>query len=186
VIYRVSWTTVERSVDAGKGVLLQGWYAPIADSQYDAGNGFRGNHAVFVPPGFGAMDPLASGKGSLYQYAGAPYPRALLREFAGRLNVAPSGYSAVGLGLAYAAFTRDRVVPWVFHVGPSKLGVFTIGANGVISNVRIATTGGFTAPCTAPRLYRWPGHTSQRLVQLTGGSHHGWFVRAEHAKEVGT
>jgi hypothetical protein len=186
VIYNVAWSKVDAAIDAGKGVLLQGWYAPIADSQYDAGNGFRGNHAMFIPPGWGAMDPLASGKGSLYQYAGAPYPKALLREFAGRLNVGGGTYRGIGLGLAYAAFTRDRVAAWVFRVGPAKLGVFSIGKNGVISSVRVATTGGFNATCTPPRLYPWPGHTSQRLVRLTNGSHEGWYVRAEHASQVGT
>lgn len=183
VHYRMPWADFERQINAGRGGILQGWYAPIADSQYDAGNGFRGNHAVFVPPGWGAMDPLASGKGSLYQYAGAPYPLPMLREYAGRLNVAPSGYSALGLGLVYAAMTRDRAGTWVFTVGATKLGVFTIGPNGVISHVRIATTGGFNALCTPPRTYVWPGHTPQRLVRLINGSHAGWYVRAQHAEE---
>lgn len=106
VKYRLPWADFVARLRAGHGAVLQGWYAPIAATKFDAGNGFRGNHAIFVPPNFAVMDPLADGRfRTVYRYHGEVYPAAVLRDFAGKLNVGSTSYRALGAGLVYAAFT---------------------------------------------------------------------------------
>lgn len=107
--YQLPWSTFVDRINAGAGAVLQGWYAPIAYSKFDAGNGFKGNHAIFVPPNWGVMDPLADGRTTgVYKYHGEVYPQLLLKDFAGRLNVGGSTYTELGSGLCYAAFTHDH------------------------------------------------------------------------------
>jgi len=191
-VYGYPWADFVRRIDAGQGAILQGWYAPIADSAFDAGRGFRGNHAIFVPPGWGAMDPLADGRAAgVYKYHGQAYPQSLLGTFAGKLNLGGSTYRALGAGLAYASFTADRVASYVVSMPAAKYGVYTVGGRTIVG-VRTARTGGFRARSTSPLLYAWPGHTSQSLVRLLTGSHgdaalgagKGQYVRASHAQEV--
>jgi hypothetical protein len=181
--YRLPWATFAAKINAGCAAVLQGGYAPIADSRFDAGRGFRGNHAIAVMPGWVVMDPLADGRyGTTYGYKGEAYPQSLLKAFAGRLDL---GGSILGSGLAYASFTRDRVsnVRYQFSIGASDYTVFIVSGSG-ITGASTHHTGGFTASCTQPQLYSWSGHTSQSVVRLTSGSHSGQYVRASHAKEV--
>jgi hypothetical protein len=183
--YRLSWADFAAKINAGCAAILQGGYGPIADSRFDAGRGFRGNHAIAVIPGWIGMDPLADGRyGTTYAYKGEAYPQSLLKAFAGKLDVTGTG-SLLGSGLVYAAFTRDRVsnVLWKFSLGPADYTVYSVSGS-LITGTRIAHTGGFSASCTAPQLYSWAGHTSQSLVRLTSGSHAGQYVRASHAHEV--
>lgn len=184
--YRLPWTEFAKAINSGKAGILQGYYAPIADSRFDAGRGFRGNHAVTVLPDWIAMDPLADGRATgVYRYHAEPYPQALLRDFAGRLNLSTTGYSALGQGYVYASLTRDRVANYTLSIRAGTYGVYNV-VNGVIQppGARVARTGGFSASCTPPRLYPWPGHTSQSLVQITTGSHAGQYVRSTWAREA--
>lgn len=162
--YRLSWATFEKFIDAGMGAVLQGLYAPIADSRFDAGRGFRGNHAIFVPPRWGVMDPLADGRyGQAYKYQGEAYPRSLLRSFAGKLDL---GGRPLGDGYVYCAVTKDNVHSYRVHVGPGRFWVYSL-ANGVITG-RMARefSREVVLRCTAPRLYPWPGNTSRTLVRV--------------------
>ncbi len=177
--YRYPWANFASRINAGQAAVLQGWYGPIADSRFDAGRGFRGNHAVLVLPGWIVMDSLADGRyGDAYQYHGESYPQSLLKTFGGKLNVSTSEYRALGSGLVYASFTRDRVANYKASVRSGTYGVYSIGPDGQIASSRVATTGGFSATCTAPRLYLWPSHTAQSLVRLTSGSHSGQYIRS--------
>ncbi len=181
-------------IDAGRSAILQGGYAPIADSRFDAGRGFRGNHSVLVMPGFIVEDPLADGRyGQAYKYKGEAYPQSLMRIFAGRLQLDPNVDKLLGDGLCYAAFTRDNEPNFHVNVRAGDYGVYRIGADGYITpaGARTAHTGGFSATSTAPRLYRWRGHTSQSLVRVLSGSHgdaalgsgKGQYIRSTWAKE---
>jgi len=181
--YRFPWTSFAAAIDQGKGAILQGGYGPIADSRFDAGGGFRGNHAVTVLPGWIVMDPLADGRrAGIYKYHGEAYPQALLKAFAGKLDVTGGG-SLLGSGLTYAALTRDKVAAYRAVVPAGQFGVYTVVDDTLLGG-RFATTGGFSASCTAPRLYRWPGHTAQSLVRLTSGARSGQYIRSTWAKEV--
>lgn len=179
----------------GQGSQLQGYYAAIADSRFDAGNGFRRNHDMFVVPGLIVMDPLANGRYTgCYKFHGEAYPKTLLKEFAGQLVIGTLSTGApirLGFGKVYTAFTKDNLALWraSVHTSTGYFFVYKI-VNGVIApqpGGRITQrTGGFSATCTPPRLYRWPSlGRSVSLVQLTSGSRKGQFIDSKFAKVVG-
>lgn len=188
--YSLPWSDFVAKINAGRAAILQGWYAPIADSRFDAGHGFRQNHAIAVMPGFVGMDPLADGRyADVYKYFGESYPQSLLREFAGRLNIGGTSYRALGLGLVYASFSADRVGHYRVSVKPltgqtrRTFRVYSVSGSSVTAS-HLETTGGFEAACTAPRMYSWPGHSSQSLVRITSGSRTGKYIPRKYAHEV--
>lgn len=190
VYYKLAWTDFVAKINAGRGAILQGWYAPIRDSRFRGSETFGGNHAIFIPPGWGAMDPLADGRRTgIYKYHGEAYPLSLLRDFAGRLNLSTTGYSALGLGLVYAAFTRDNSAAYKFSIHPTPPATsiayfqYTV-VNGVITGRVRKYTGGFSAACTPPKLYNWPGKGNYSLVKITSGAYAGRYLPAQYAKEV--
>jgi hypothetical protein len=173
--YRLPWADFAKKIDAGCGAILQGRYSAIADSRVDAGRGFRGGHAIFVAPGWVGMDPLADGRApGVYKYRGEAYPQSLLRTFAGHLDL---GGRELGLGLAYASFTRDNVHTYhLAFLGGAAFWVYRV-SNGVIvsrRSVRLRKASG--APCSAPKLYRWPGKASRNLVKVTAGLFAGEYI----------
>lgn len=188
VRYRLPWDDFARKVEKGEGAVLQGYYGPIADSRFDAGGGFRGNHGIFVPPGWGTMDPLADGRRSgIYRYSGEPYPRALLRTFAGRLVLDSRTNRRLGDGLVYAAFTRDRRSTW-FAQFPKGARLVLFAADELKrtcyrTEVDIAGGSGKNA-CTPPRRYvNRLGH-ARILVRMLEGARKGSYVLASFATEV--
>ncbi len=196
VRYRLPFDTFWARVAAGSGAVLQGGYGPIAASKFDAGNGFRGNHAIFVPPGFGAMDPLADGRYSnVYRYHGEAYPHDLLKAFAGKLLV---GTDELGFGLVYAAFTADRVTDWYVTVRPTAgqtyraftryvLGPTTGTPSRVITGAYQRRTKGFRLKCSAPfQVWNRGKQTKRSVVQIIqpGTSMTGWVLSSSWADEV--
>jgi len=178
VYYRLSWATFAKFIDSGMGGILQGWYGPIADSRFDAGRGFRGNHAVFVPPDWAVMDPLADGRAAgVYKFHAEPYPRSLLRDFAGRLNIAFDGYRALGDGLVYAALTRDQVHSYSLAFTGGAFWIYELSAEGKITGRHSKRFSGPTsASCTIPQFYAWPGHSGRTLVRMLTGGLKGQYV----------
>lgn len=173
-VYRYPWADFAKRINAGQGAILQGWYGPIADSRFDAGRGFRGNHAIFVAPAWVGMDPLADGRyGEAYKYHGEAYPQSLLRAFAGQLNL---GGSRLGDGYVYASFTRDNVHTYALSFTGGSFWVYRV-ANGVITG-RYAKkfSGPTSAPCLLPRLTPWPGQGSRSLAYVTKGALEGEYV----------
>ena len=168
--YRLPWAQFAKLVGSGMGAVLQGLYAPIADSRFDAGRGFRGNHAIFVPPNWAVMDPLADGRyGQAYKYANEPYPLDLLRKFAGRLDLDPGSiYRPLGDGYVYAALTKDRVNTYKLHAGPGEFWVYQIGPDARITG-RVARkfSSEVTLSCGIPKSYPWPGHANRTLVRVS-------------------
>lgn len=139
--YRLPWTDFIDRIDSGEGAVLQGWYAPIAQTGFDAGDGFIGNHALFVPPRYKVMDPLADGRRpGIYQYHGETYPKDLLREFAGDLNIGVGRIARLGQGRVYASFSQ-----------------------------RIATVPGTIPPPTGPQIVASAPTPSERNVMITQG-----------------
>jgi len=160
--YGLGWSSFAKLINSGMAGVLQGWYAPIADSRFDAGNGFRGNHAVLVLPGWVVMDPLADGRyPGVYKYHGEVYPQTLLRDFAGKLNLSTTGYRALGSGLVYAGMTHDRVHDYRVDFSGGRFWVYVLGPDGKIAGRKTHTFDDATfAACTPPR---WvPGNSSSK------------------------
>lgn len=192
-IYRLPWPDFIARIEAGRGAILQGWYAPIADSRFDAGRGFRGNHAIAVPPSVKTLDPLADGRyGQAYKYSGEVYPQALLREFAGGLNLGGSSYRALGLGLVYASFTIDNTVSYEAHApaGTEYTRYVVAIVNGqrrIIGHRNLVARSGFTATCTRPfGVLRQTIDERVRLVKVTkpNSGMTGVWIAAKYAREV--
>lgn len=191
VRYRVPFATVEKMVDAGIGVSLSVYYRPISQTRFDAGRGFTGNHQLFLPPGWGAMEPLADGRyGEAYKYRGEAYPRSLLRIAAGELNLSTTGYTPLGQGLAYIGFTRDRLIDyklafdggesfWVYRVANGRI---LDGRKGRYAKKFSADT---SARCTVGSKFLWnitPDQTVTRiLVRMLNGALAGEYVAIPQA-----
>lgn len=113
VEYGLSWDAFSTRIRAGQGAILQGWAAVTRGTRWQASETFGGNHAWYVndrnDDGFLVYDPLADGRRPGIAKSPMRIPAAVVREFAGRLNVGDpaEGYHALGLGKVYAAFTKD-------------------------------------------------------------------------------
>lgn len=199
--YKYPWDVFAARIDSGEGAILQVSYAPIADSKFDAGNGFRGGHAIFVPPTWAAMDPLADGRAAgVYKYRGEAYPQSLLRKAAGQLVVGSDTNGrpvTAGDGFVYAAFTRDNTVPtkWVVSIHPTPparkkaFWRYFLDAAGHVRPHRpsdLHATGGFTADCSRPVWKTTSSGAAYRLVRVTdkASGFYNWWVNASFAKEV--
>jgi hypothetical protein len=179
VRYRYPWADFQRRIVAGQGAVLQGWYKPIADSRFDAGRGFVSNHAIAVFPGSIVMDPLADGRyGEAYKYHGEAYPWALLKDFAGRLNLSTTGYSKLGDGYVYAAFTRDNLRTYALHWLGGNFYRYFLNADktAIVKRSRVLQIGTTSAPVSAPRLFPWPGNNSRSLVRVLDGKFQGIWI----------
>lgn len=193
--YRWPWDKFAAAIRGGKAGILQGWYLPIQQSRFGAGADFSGAHAISVMPGWIVMDPLADGRrAGIYKYHGEAYPEDLLRRFAEQLT-ARLGTTGVYAAMSHAHDSGGVVIPskWRVVIHPEDgtrgfpkyryFGVYTV-SGGRITGSSTARTGGFSADCSAPRLYPWSGHTSQTLVRITSGSRAGLYVRHEYADEA--
>lgn len=188
--YAYPWAEFARRIAAGEGAILQGEYEVIADSGFDAGRGFRGGHAIFVPHGWAALDPLADGRAAgVYRYAREAYPQSLLRAFAARLVLRRDSEGRVtrrvGDGYVYASFTRDVVATWRAYLPTVAFWVYAVTGGVVTGRTAVTRGGGSSVPVGSPRLHRWPGHTSRSLVRVTKGIYEGRYVSSSYAKEVG-
>ncbi len=185
VRYRMAWTDFVRYISNGRLGILQGWYSPIRASRFRGSETFGGNHAMPIPPDFAVLDPLADGRRpGIYKYHRETYPLSLLKDFAARLNIGGSSYRPIGLGLVYVAFTRDNEPNFRAQLPLTRFWVYTV-ENGVVQGRKPYSRGaGSSVPCTAPRLYRWPGHSSKSLVKVTKGIYIGRYVSTQYAEEV--
>ncbi len=188
VRYRYPWADFIKRVSAGEAAILQGGYAPIADSRFDAGGGFRGNHAILVNPGLIAMDPLADGRrAGIYKYNGEAYPQSLLRRFAAMLNLEPrAGQKAIllGDGLCYVGFGRDQDANYEATVRPlagQTIREYTryLVSNGVITGHERRRTNGFQAACTPPTLVLTQSGNKVSLVRITEGGYSGFWISSK-------
>ncbi len=196
----VTWDYFAAQINRGKGAILQGGYGPINDSKFQGSETFRGNHAIFVPEGWEAMDPLADGRRpGIYKYHGEAYPQSLLRNFASQLVVDTETGRKAG-SRVWCSFTRDNTSTWRADVTPSVPGgTYPIYfyrvkvakyANGIqywtILGRDLKRTQGIHVACTPPKLARpatGVAIPAKVLVRLTSGVHAGKYIQSQFAKE---
>lgn len=193
--YAYPWAKFRRRINEGQGAILQLSYEPIHRTHFSGDPNFTGGHAIFVPPGWGAMDPLCDGRrAGIHRYDGSAYPKALLREAAGMLvlGVGSQGPRRLGDGLVYAAFTQDRRRSWQATVRPLKGKTqrgywrYHLDDRGRITGRKRWYTRGFTADCTAPKRHPWPAKGRKKaLVEITSGSRRGIYIGSPFAEVVG-
>lgn len=191
----VTWAEYERRRKAGAGCVIQLSYAPIADSRYDAGRGFRGGHAIFESQ-HDTIDSLADGRAPGVYDRDAEgvrvYPRNLMRRAAGQLVIGTDAKGhprRVGDGMVWAAFT-DALPAYTVEIQPRRHRRFRNFRQWNVTARRIdadepftvGRTGGFTADCTPPRALMHPDDRVRYLVQLTNGSRAGRWVNAKFAR----
>lgn len=194
---RLTWPTFVNYINSGRGAILQGSYSAIHGTRFQGDLRFTGNHAIFVPPGWRVMDPLCDGRyPGIYKYRGEVYPQSMLKSFAGRLVLDPNTGRRLGYGYVWASLTRDNtsttVTPYRARVVPRTGDTYRLFdryfiQNGIIVDRETERTKGFSAYCTAPRLYSAKSGLSFRnksLVRLTSGSRAGWYIVSAYAHEV--
>ena len=191
---KLTWDEFVAKINAGHGAILQGSYLAFHGTKFDASPNFTGNHAIYVPPGWAVMDPLADGRrAGIYKYHGEVYPQSLIKKFAGLLVLDPSRRNHLGDGYVWCALTRDNTTTVTYKVvvkpiPPAKIRKFRryiVSSNNIITGYKLYQSGGFQASCTAPKTYRAKAglsFKSKRLVKLTNGSRKGWYVNASFAE----
>jgi hypothetical protein len=194
----LSWGEYEARRKGGAAAVIQVSYAPIADSLYDAGRGFRGGHALFESR-HDTLDSLADGRTTgVYDrdVEGVRiYPRNLMRRAAGDLVIGRgSGYPIrVGEGKVWCAFTADTVPEYAVKVPKPRrkrdwrrLRLWHIIDGRIAQDPwKVDLTRGFSATSTPPRVFRHPDGTLRHLVCLTSGSREGKWISARWAYPVG-
>lgn len=107
--YSADFDEIVAHLEATRPISLSLWYRPIRDTANRRGSfTFYQNHEIFlggVDRARGVftnvVDPLADGRQTGLYHGPGEYPISLIRSAAGQLNIASSGYGAVGYGRAY-------------------------------------------------------------------------------------
>lgn len=178
----VPWPEYEQRRLDGEGCILQIGYGPIADSPFDAGNGFRGNHAIFETV-HSTYDSLADGRrAGVWKFDGRVYPRATIKAAASVLVIGSAGPGAVhpAPGTVWAGFTVDVIPDYIADIHPEAgnpathrdksgrlyrvFALYTVVDNKIVKT-ESARTYGLLANCTPPKNVR-AGTGYRSLVQL--------------------
>lgn len=102
-----------------RGIMVSLWYEPIRDNIYRRGSfTFYQNHEIWIPNVdrshsrfIDVVDPLADGRQTGLFHGPGAYSFNLIKNAMGRLNVASSGYRALGYGKGYFATTKITGAP---------------------------------------------------------------------------
>jgi len=177
-------------LEATHGVQLSIWYKRIRDDPTRRGSfTFYENHELFISGVDRArgvftnvVEPLADGRQDGLYHGPGEYKISLLKAAAGELNVASSGYRALGFGRAYYAATKATgtppssvIVPHVVTSGPA-----TSERNVMLSaNGRGVTTSRVIKLAAKQPIFRHPGGPRITATSDSGsfpvvGSVDGW------------
>lgn len=191
-------------VEAGRGALVQLWYEPIRVSALSGSETFFDNHAIFVSGVDRAagvftnvVDPLADGRRHLFK-GPANYPIELIRDAAGRLNVAkPKHYRALGAGLINAGFTQVTSTPSAPLAGAAAAAEVTVhfAPGAIVRKYRLGSAGcitGFVDATWGPLPSQAPGTSpvsrptcnglsSATTSRITAGAFAGKTIRVQHS-----
>jgi hypothetical protein len=181
----VTWAEYEHRRTSGQATLLQGSYAAIAASKYDAGRGFTGGHCI-AETTHATYDSLADGRAAgVFRWDGTVYTRAVIQTFAARLDI---GGGKHPVGVVWAAFAPDVVPNYRAVIKPvapattQAFGTWQVKA-GVVQSSRMRTTTGYDDPCTPPMWVKHPDGRYLHLVRVQQGSLAGLYVSASWAQE---
>jgi hypothetical protein len=153
-------------------------YGPIAPTQYDGSPGFTGNHAVVLSGGM-VYDPLADARRRGIPRGPQRWPKALLRNACGRLNIAPPGtpYRSLGQGRALAVIAKaPAVAPKKFSVAFSAQSFFVYQQGTPWQREPRRFSKATSAPCEAPITIPWRSGMRKRVVRVSAGSLAGKYV----------
>lgn len=172
--------------DDGYGAIVIGGYGPIRDSRFRGSATFANNHAIWLPPTNKAMDPLADGRrAGINKYKGEVYPALLIHEFMAALRLGLSGPLAGfnHVEASYIKMQKAPALPPVIHrrvtVQPGKIAFYVVDPKTQKATVdHVGVTGGFSAACGSPHIYKFPGVKlhSVKLVRLSSGFMAGKYV----------
>lgn len=186
----IPWADYEKRRLAGQPTIIQVRYAAIADSKYDAGRGFRANHAL-AETTHATYDPLADGRApGVFRFNGTVYTRSVIQTAAARLDIGGGAHPRPGT--VWAAFGPDvtGVTPAyrvsIHPIPPASSRAYTRFAvsAGRITGASRVSTGGFSADCHPPQAIRDTDGSYRMLVQLTSGAHSGTWVASGWAHRV--
>lgn len=152
-------------------------YGPIAPTQYDGSPGFTGNHAVVLSGGM-VYDPLADARRRGIPRGPQKWPKALLRNACGRLNIAPPGtpYRSLGQGRALAVIARapaQKPKRYSVAFAPQSFWLYS-GPPWTRESRRFSKK--TSAPCEAPITIPWRSGMRKRVVRVSAGSLAGKYV----------
>jgi hypothetical protein len=167
--------TLGASADVAIALAIS--YAPIAPTQYDGSPGFTGNHAVVLSGGM-VYDPLADRRRRGIPQGPQKWPKALLRNACGRLNIAAPGtpYRSLGQGRALAVIAKaPAVAPKRYSVAfaPQSFWLYS-GPPWSRESRRFSKK--TSAPCEAPITIPWRSGMRKRVVRVSAGSLAGKYV----------
>lgn len=191
----LTWEQYENRRRSGRGAIIQVGYGPVADSEYDAGRGFRSNHAMEEDQ-HQTLDSLADGRapGVYENVEGEPvlYRRSVMRRAAEQLVVGTFNGKAIlaGPDKVWCAMTRDVVPPYRVDIVPRpgrpqrRYRQFLIEDGEIKDFVRRLTRKGIHESCTPPRAFTWKGRPGiYYLVQITSGPNAGRWVNDKFGRE---
>ena len=189
VHYGLDFATFEARIRSGQGAILQGWEAVTRGTRWSASETFGGNHAWFVndvnTSGFLVFDPLADGRRDGIATSPFRIPRLIVREWAGKLNVATSGYRALGLGKVYAAFTKDTEPHVHLRTGAKRTSPFPDRVRADELHVKVYRTPS-TSATLVDTLDRDDLFTAYQQTDAWLGNHNGTgWVRKVQMRRIG-
>jgi hypothetical protein len=166
--FEAAWTLGQNSE---YGISFSISYSPISGTVLDGSPGFRGNHQVLLSGGL-VSDPLADGRRHGIPNGPMRWTKAILRDAAGRLNVAGRGqpYRALGQGRALVIVARGpEVKPRRFSLlfEPGNFFQYRLGPNGWERSAR-RFDHPTSAPCEAPITIPWL-EARKRVALVTAG-----------------
>lgn len=178
---------------AGYDAVLIGNYNPIKNSKFSGQPYFSGNHGWNVPKDHKVKDPLCDGRrAGIYKYHGEVYPVYLIDAFAASLVM--SNGNRAGKDHFEASFAKVQVSPpapavrYEITFDGGAIGYYRVSGRTIQGVTTMTGRNPFTARCTAPARYLWPGHASKSLVRIISGFAKGRYVNVGndkiHLKEI--
>jgi hypothetical protein len=192
---KIAFVDAMNHLRLGQGAELYFSYRPLIGTKFDCFSGrFAGIHAAWMnelsADGTAIYwgDPGADGRRADVPRGYQWIPVSLVRQAAGLY---------IGSGYAQLGFSRDTEPAYKARIPAGTWFLHYFVSDGRITGHRRDHTNGFSATCTAPRLYRWsetvqarrksrglPPLSARSLVRLTSGSRERWYIGSQYAHPI--